>query len=247
MQEKRKRNLTRSLSVIIFALLLCLSAFIPKNIFSAPATFSLGLQNMIAILAGTILGGLQGAGAVGLFVIAGVLGLPVFPSNLSGLEAFSSPEGGYIWGYFISSLLGGMILGSPHLFEKGFSLKQWIKIAITSLLCFAVIYIPGILCFRHSVMENTFPEKTEALYKTYSLLEKGQTGKWLLNQTLFPFISSDVIKWIISIPITAIFRPLAARLLYPSDEKEEEAIFENLKKKKEFFDKLTKSKKKGGK
>ena len=46
-----------------------------------------------------------------------------------------------------------------------------------------------------------------------------------LEYTLIPFIPGDTIKLIVSIPLSAIIRPIVARYLYPDDAKEADDLF----------------------
>ncbi len=247
MKENRKNSLKRSLAVILFSILICLGVFIPQLTVSSGQAVTGSVQNMFAILSGLILGGLQGAGSAGFFIILGAAGLHVFPGKMAGMEYFLGPSGGYIWGYFFAALMGGMLLGNPYEYEKNFSLKHWLFIAGISFLCYATVYLPGILWFRHSIMENTYPEKTQILYEYFTSLEKNQRLKELLKITFYPFLGEDIVKWIITVPLTAVIRPYAAKILYPSDRKEEEAIFEDMKKQKELIEKLRNIKKTGNK
>ena len=69
-----KPKTLRSTFTVLFAALICLGCFISIPIGPVPIT----IQNMFAILAACILGGLNGAGAVGIFIVLGTIGLPVF-------------------------------------------------------------------------------------------------------------------------------------------------------------------------
>lgn len=57
------------------------------------------LQPLFVMLAGFILGPERGAAAVTLYVLAGVLGLPVFAGGKSGLPHLLGPTGGYLIGF----------------------------------------------------------------------------------------------------------------------------------------------------
>ena len=84
MNKAVKVNKT-SLVVILFSILLYLSSFLyiePSTIgIVNSAGFPIVLQNMIAVCAGILLGGPQGTASVGLYIMLGALGLPVFSSG----------------------------------------------------------------------------------------------------------------------------------------------------------------------
>lgn len=56
-------------------------------------------QTLAVLLMGAALGLRRGVLAVGLYVLAGVLGLPVFADGASGLETVVGPSGGYLFGF----------------------------------------------------------------------------------------------------------------------------------------------------
>lgn len=62
--------------------------------------FPIVLQNMSAVCAGILLGGPQGAAAVGLYIMLGALGLPVFSTGsittLQGIARLTGESGGFI-------------------------------------------------------------------------------------------------------------------------------------------------------
>ena len=53
---------------------------------------------------------------------------------------------------------------------------------------------------------------------------------------LLPFIYYDILKLTVTVPVSALVRPFAAKILYGSDEEEAAELIESLKKKKAFFD-----------
>ncbi len=68
------------------------------------------LQNMMVVLSGMILGPVLGTASTVLFILAGVLGLPVFSGGTGGIAKIMGPTGGFIIGYAIASLVSGLIL-----------------------------------------------------------------------------------------------------------------------------------------
>jgi len=101
-----KQKPVKSVFTALFAAIICAGSVIAIPIGPVPIT----LQNAFAIMAGLLLGPLQGAGAVGLFLLAGALGLPVFSGGKGGLAIITGPTGGYLAGYFIGALVAGFAL-----------------------------------------------------------------------------------------------------------------------------------------
>ena len=124
MKKNVKRKTLRSLATLAAAAAICLASIAGRSLMPlSPVPFA--IQNMLCILAACILGGAQGAGATGLFILAGGLGLPVFALGNGGIEHLTGLSGGYILGYFIAAAVSGLIAGSPFTFEndkKEFSL-----------------------------------------------------------------------------------------------------------------------------
>ncbi|MGB8933246.1 MAG: biotin transporter BioY, partial [Anaeromyxobacteraceae bacterium] len=54
------------------------------------------LQPLFILIAGYLLGPARGAAAVALYVLAGVLGMPVFAGGKAGLGVLLGPTGGYL-------------------------------------------------------------------------------------------------------------------------------------------------------
>jgi biotin transport system substrate-specific component len=68
-------------------------------------------QTLGVLLVGTSLGVTRGAAAIALFLLYGVVGLPVYAGGASGLDTLliSSATGGYLWGFLAASLVCGYL------------------------------------------------------------------------------------------------------------------------------------------
>ena len=67
------------------------------------------LQNAAIILAGLVLGPRRGLCVSILFLLLGLIGLPVLSGGRSALAAFAGPTAGYLVGYVLSSWIAGLI------------------------------------------------------------------------------------------------------------------------------------------
>ena len=67
------------------------------------------LQNMFVLLSGLLLGSRWGLASVGVYILAGACGLPVFAGGLGGISRIVGPTGGYILGYLPGVFITGLI------------------------------------------------------------------------------------------------------------------------------------------
>lgn len=233
MKKKLNHTTIRSFATLLWASAICLATFFStSNEPFSPVPFS--VQNFLCITGACLFGGMQGAGAVGLFIIAGGLGIPVFALCKGGIKILTGETGGYIWGYFIGAVISGLVAGTPFTFEKKFNVKNWLKIALAAFLGYIIIYVPGSLWLRTTILNNT----ENPLYKSLEPLSKIGRWKKIFEIGIAPFIYTDILKLIITIPLCAAFRPLIAKILYGTDEEEKEELIEALKKKKKFLDSM---------
>jgi biotin transport system substrate-specific component len=182
--------------IALFAALISITSFIAVPV--GPLGVPIVLQNMLVVLAALVLG-IQGAVAVALFMLLGILGFPVFSGGRSGLAPFFAPAGGYLIAYLFASIIAGIICGSPKPFEK--KLSSLIKISIASFVSFAIIYAVGTPRLAQIIMQNK--------QITFS-----QSIKPAIVAGILPYIAGDIIKLIIMIPLALKLRPIAARYLW---------------------------------
>jgi biotin transport system substrate-specific component len=57
------------------------------------------LQNLFVLLTGLLLGPRWGTASVGVYLLTGALGLPVFAGGIGGIGRFAGPTGGYLLGF----------------------------------------------------------------------------------------------------------------------------------------------------
>lgn len=109
------RPLTRSRSVdIVFWTL----AFTAATALSAQVRFPLPftpvpltLQTFFVLLAGVTLGSAWGAASMGLYLVLGSIGLPIFTGTGVGLAHLAGPTGGYLLAFPLAAYLAGWIAG----------------------------------------------------------------------------------------------------------------------------------------
>ena len=76
--------------------------------FSIPGTTIMQTGQTIAVLcAGALLGPQLGSASVGLYLLLGALGLPVFSEGAAGWQVFAGASGGYLVGFAIAAFAMG--------------------------------------------------------------------------------------------------------------------------------------------
>lgn len=167
----------------LFAALISAGCFI---IIPLPGGIPIVIQDMMAMLSGLILGPVYGAIAVFVFLVLGSIGLPVF-SGKTGLHVITAgPTGGFLIGYFLSAIVGGLIL-AIFLNKKTehSNARQYIFIAIAAIAATVVAFTCGIIGFMH-VTHKTLAES--------------------FLMVVVPFIPGNLIKIAVMIPLAKKFR-----------------------------------------
>lgn len=111
----------------ILAALIALCAWI-----SIPTAVPFTLQTFAIFLALAVLGGKLGTLAVGVYLLLGAVGLPVFAGFKGGLGALLGTTGGYLLGFLLTALI---MWGAEHLFGQ----KTWtylLSAVVGLLLCY---------------------------------------------------------------------------------------------------------------
>ncbi len=103
---------THAILACVFAALVGVGAFI-----SIPLPFTpipIGLQTLFVLLTGLVLGPLWGASAIVLYLLVGLLGLPVFAAGTGGPAHLAGPTGGYLLGFLPAAVVAGLIARPGH-------------------------------------------------------------------------------------------------------------------------------------
>lgn len=183
--------------VPLFAALIAVSGFI---VFPLPGTpVPIVLQNMMPILASGLLGGLYGTASTVLFLITGLLGLPVFSGGRGGLTHLLGPTGGFLIGYLAAAAFLIIFFRKPGAKDltlvssgKNNSIKliNYLKIIAASFSGFALIYVFGIARFMQLTNRGLFES---------------------LSLACIPYLPGDFIKMILVSTLIYKLRPVTAR------------------------------------
>jgi len=95
----------------LFAALMAAGAYMAVPIGPVPIV----LQNMFVLLAGLLLGSRWGLASVAVYLLAGIVGLPVFAGGTGGIGRIVGPTGGFLLGYLpVVFLVGRMAERLPR-------------------------------------------------------------------------------------------------------------------------------------
>jgi len=137
------------------------------------------LQNMFVYLAGLLLGSRWGLASVGVYLLAGTLGLPVFAGGLGGIGRIVGPTGGYLIGYLPTVFLIGKISGRAN---------PGVIFDVLAMICGTIVlYGFGI---------------------TWLKIVTGMTLAKALAVGMFPFLIGDAIKIAAAAAIAKALRPI---------------------------------------
>lgn len=140
------------------------------------------LQNFFVLLAGLLLGARWGAAAIGVYLLAGALGLPVFAGGTGGLGRLIGPTGGYLAGFLPAAAVVGLIAHLP------WGRPVWRD--ILAMVCGTLlIYAVGVTWLK--VLSGMPLAKTLAV-------------------GMFPFLPGDALKIAVAVPAARALRPLIA-------------------------------------
>lgn len=189
------KNILRSSFIALFAAIICIGCFMRIPLGPVPIV----LQNMLCILTAVILGGIYGGAPSLLFIIAGVIGLPVFSGGTSGYAVLVGPTGGFIIGYFVGAVVAALIAGKPSVEEKKLTKVYVIRICVAVFAGMVILYVPGVIHFvRWASRAGKVPVGQSAFAYT-------------MGACVIPFIPGDILKILICIPVAVKIRPVLAQ------------------------------------
>lgn len=177
-----KRNKTVDIAQIaMFAAILAICSWI-----SIPTAIPFTLQTFGVFLAVGVLGGKKGTLAVVVYIILGMIGVPVFAGFSGGMQVLLGSTGGYIIGFILSALLMWTM-------EKIFG-KNKAVLLISMILGLLVCYLFGTIWFM-TVFAKT----------------SGAIGIWTaLTWCVIPYLIPDGIKiavaFVLSLKLTKILK-----------------------------------------
>ena len=119
--------------IALFAVLMAVCSWI-----SIPAVVPFTLQTFGVFVAVSVLGGKRGTLAVVLYLLMGIVGLPVFAGFSGGLGVLLGSTGGYIIGFIVMAIIAGLVIDNCR--------KPWLQL-IGMIVGTIVCYLFGTIWF----------------------------------------------------------------------------------------------------
>lgn len=132
LSAKKSRHGLNTLDIVytgIFAALITVCSWI-----SIPLTVPFTLQTFAVFLAVLLLGGRRGTLSVLIYVLLGIVGIPVFSGYKGGIGVILGPTGGYIIGFIVSALI---MWAFEHIQKKEKAVTSIISMLTGLLACYA--------------------------------------------------------------------------------------------------------------
>ncbi|MCC8126115.1 MAG: biotin transporter BioY [Clostridiales bacterium] len=116
--------------VALFTALMCILA--PMSVPIGPVPIS--LANLVIFLSLYVIGRKDSSVSVLIYLLLGLVGLPVFSGYTGGPAKLLGPTGGYLIGYILIPLVGGLAVEK----QPENYVYQWIAIVFSDALCYVL-------------------------------------------------------------------------------------------------------------
>lgn len=202
---KKNKSILVVAIIALFSAIISIGCFLRIPLGAVPIV----LQNALCILTGAIIGSYLAGAPTALFLIAGLIGLPVYSGGTSGVAVWVGPTGGFLPGYLIGAIVCGFIAGRPSVEEKKISWKVAIRVSLGIIAGMVILYVPGIFHFaRWAQNAGKVPADKTAFAFT-------------MGACVLPYLPGDALKIIVSIPVALKVRPILAQYLYNGKNKQD--------------------------
>lgn len=190
---------SKTIIVALFAAFICAGSFIHIPL---PGGVPVAIQDMMAMLAGLLLGSLYGGLSVLLFLLLGCVGLPVFTGKAGLHVIIAGPTGGFLVGYLAGAIAGGLVLkffwkdavvetGDVNL-KKTTMIRNIVVVTVAAVAATLVVFVIGIFGFMRIV--------DGGIQKALAL-------------AVIPFIPGNILKIVVMVPLTLRLRPIIKNYL----------------------------------
>lgn len=194
----KNKSVLYSSFIALFAAIICVGCFIKIPVGVVPIV----LQNVLCILTGVLLGGFLGGAPAALFLLAGLIGLPVYSGGSGGIAVWLGPTGGFLPGYLLGAVAAGLIAGKPSVTEKKLTVKTVVRVSVAVVVGMVILYIPGVILFAQWATGNgSVPADKTAFSYT-------------MAACVIPYIPGDIIKTVVAVPVALKLRPVLAQYLF---------------------------------
>lgn len=190
---------SKTIIVALFAAFICAGSFIHIPL---PGGVPVAIQDMMAMLAGLLLGSLYGGLSVLLFLLLGCVGLPVFTGKAGLHVIIAGPTGGFLVGYLAGAIAGGLVLKffwkdavvetDDINLKKTTMIRNIVVVTVAAVVATLVVFVIGIFGFMRIV--------DGGIQKALAL-------------AVIPFIPGNILKIVVMVPLTLRLRPIIKNYL----------------------------------
>ncbi|MCQ2527593.1 MAG: biotin transporter BioY [Saccharofermentans sp.] len=195
--NKKNSNILSTLDIVICAMVAALM-FVGAQISLPIGPVPFTLQTFMLFTMMIALGGKRTSIGVGVYLLIGAIGAPVFAGFKGGIDSLLGPTGGFLIGFLVASLAFILLDFLLALLRKKLSTKKakYIYYAILILICDVVMYVFGLAWF----------------IKVYSAAN-GSEGIFMnaLKWCLIPFIIPDLVKIVFAIIVGTTLKPILGK------------------------------------
>ncbi len=178
--DNPSENLRMTVYASLLAALISAGAYLYVPVGPVP----IYLSNLFIYLAGLLLGSRWGLASVGVYLLAGVCGLPVFAGGTAGIGRLVGPTGGYLVSFLPAVWLIGRVA------EKSEKMEIRMIFDVLGMICGTIIIY--------------------ALGVTWLKIVTGMTVGKAVAAGMIPFILGDALKIAAAATIAKALRPLVA-------------------------------------
>ena len=147
MNQKNSSAVRRLVFIALMAVLICVCSWI-----TIPYTIPFTMQTFAVFCALLLLGGRNGTAAIGLYVLMGLIGLPVFSGFRGGIGPLFGPTGGYIIGFIFSGIV--YLLAEPLLPRH--KVLRWVTLVISLAVCYLIGTLWFVVVYANQGVSYTF-------------------------------------------------------------------------------------------
>ncbi len=138
----------------LFAALTGLGAFIVIPVYPVPFT----LQTLFTYLSAFLLGRKAGTLSQIIYILLGVIGLPIFSAGKAGPGVVSGPTGGYLWGFIISAYTMGILVEKKNIYKiNGFIVVGVIGLLVINFCGALQLYVVTQLSLKAVLLTGIIP------------------------------------------------------------------------------------------
>jgi biotin transport system substrate-specific component len=179
----------KTIMTALFSALIIVGAYIRFPLPPVPIT----LQTMFVLLCAMLGGRKTGTFAVGIYLLLGAIGLPVFTAG-GGVGILFGPTGGYLWALLPASFLTGVVADIGYRTGKG---KVYtLSCFLGGLLGTLVIYLIGVPFLKYNL---------------------SMSWSAAIKAGMLPFLIGDVVKLIVATTLAGSFSQRVHTFMNPEE------------------------------